>query len=325
MLTDKELNIVRRFIENKTHTFKGELLYQVPKESEFDFKIDLKGYRKMISVGEYYDYLIVGVTVTKLKDPVSELLMGNKYGDHAEVFKKNLYFLYNKLNSYIYDLLSYFDPNIRITIDEFKIMTDNNDISNDLGVNENNVPNNINVSNLAIRTVVKDILKILKNNKPGQHILPNNGNYDEYIFKNLPFSFSVELNLFQDVNINTFIVDGNWFGDEDVIEIIISYNPKNLRGNLYEIVGELNDVICHELTHGKQGVIENMSEINENLDPFQYYTQPREIEAQKAGFKRVSKLKRTPYLNIVKEWFNNHRDVHNLKESEVKEVIRLLL
>lgn len=322
MLTDRQLNVLKRFVENNTFTFKGDLLYQVPEKSEFDFKMDIKGYRKMISVGEYYDYLIVGVTVTKLKDPISELLMGNMYGDNTELFKNNLYFLYNKLNSYITEKLRIFDPDVRVTIDEFNISLkdDNKETSN----NVNEETKQTKVSNLAIRTVVRDILQTIKDKKSGQHFLPNDDG-GEYSFKNLPFSFSVELNLFEDKSTDNFIIDGNWIGDEDIVEIILTYNPTNLKKNLYDIVGELNEVVAHELTHGKQNSRGDIYERNENLTSFEYYSQPKEVEAQKVGFKRLSKLRQEPYENIVKEWFETHQNIHNLSENEVSGILKLLL
>lgn len=322
-LTEKQLNKVKKFLENKTFTFEGPLLYDSDIKSKFDFKLELKGYRKMISVGETYDYLIVGVTIIKLKDSISKLLMGNLYGDYSKMFKNNLYFLYKKLNSYIRDTLVYFDPDIRITIDEFNVMVEDTDKDVNIEINEQKKTIKTKMSDLAIRTVVKDVLKILKSESAGQYSLPNEYG-GEYSFKNLPFSFSVELHLFQDKGINTFSVDGNWYGDEDVMELILSYNPKNLIGNLYNIVGELNEVIAHELTHGKQNLKEGLSDVNQNLTPLEYYTQHREIEAQKAGFKRLSKLKGEPYIKIVKEWFNNHNNVHGLTDTEVKRVIKLL-
>lgn len=323
MLTDKQLNVIRKFLENHTFTFKGELLYDIPQISEFDFKIDVKGYRKMISVGEYYDYLIVGVTITKLHDPISEMILGDMYGDNTELFKKNLLFLYHKLNLYIIDKLRIFDAEVRITIDEFKVLTkdNNNEIESD--VNEQTTIKKTKMSNLAIRTVVIDILRTLKLNETGEYYLPSEDG-DEYNFKNLPFSFSVELHLFKDDTIENFIIDGNWVNGEDIVEIIITYNPTNLKKNLYNIVGELNEIVTHELTHGKQDSRGDIYENNKNLTPFEYYSQPKEVEAQKAGFKRLSKLRQEPYENIVKEWFDTHQKIHNLSENEVKGILKLL-
>lgn len=316
MLTDKQLNSVRKFFQDKTFTYKGEMLPDLPTKSEFDFKIKIGDYRKMMSVGEYYDYLQVEVFITKLKDNLSRLVLSNTFGDYTDLFKKQLYFLYSNLSSYISEKLIYFDPNIRVIISNIQVLDENTEI-----VKEDNTKK---MSNIAIRTVVKDILTTIKNKKTGQYNLPSDDG-DEYSFSNLPFTFSVELHLFSDKDITDFVVDGNWFGDEEVMEIIVTYNPTNLRKNLYDIVGELNEVIAHELTHGKQNLNTGVVTEEKNLTPIEYYTQPKELEAQKNGFKRLSKLRKVPYNVVVENWFNTHKEIHGLTESQTKEVINLLL
>ena len=63
----------------------------------------------------------------------------------------------------------------------------------------------------------------------------------------------------------------------------------------------------------------------EEEDPFKYYTQPHEIDAQVFGFKRLSKIAKKPYELVVKNWFNKHRDIHRLNDREMIEVINILL
>lgn len=316
MLTEKQLNSVRKFFEDKTFTYDGEILPDVPTKAEFDFKIKIGDYRKMMSVGEYYDYLQIELTITKLKNNLSKIVLGNQFGNYTEIFKKHLYFLYSKLQSYISEKLKYFDPDIRITFSKFEVTDTDTEI-----VKENE---NKKMSNIAIRTVVKDILTIIKKEKTGEHHLPNEDG-GEYSFSNLPFTFSVELHLFSDKDVDNFVIDGNWFGEEDVMEIILTYNPTTLRENLYDIVGELNEIIAHELTHGKQNFRNDVVVENKELTSFEYYTQPREIEAQRNGFKRLSKLRKQPYKSVVENWFKSHKEIHRLDETETKKVIKLLL
>ena len=71
----------------------------------------------------------------------------------------------------------------------------------------------------------------------------------------------------------------------------------------------------------------NLFDINvpEEKDPYKYYTQPHEIDAQVFGFKRLSKLTKRPFEVVVKEWFDTHEDVHKLSADEVNDVISKLL
>lgn len=87
------------------------------------------------------------------------------------------------------------------------------------------------MSRVAIRTVVKDIIDIIKNNKKGEFYLPKN--QDEYEFINLPLSFGVELYLIQDLKLNKFILQSYFLKDTDIIEIAIKYNPKKIRTQLF--------------------------------------------------------------------------------------------
>ena len=63
----------------------------------------------------------------------------------------------------------------------------------------------------------------------------------------------------------------------------------------------------------------------EEGDSFKYYTQPDEIDAQIFGFKRISKLTKKPFDVVVKDWFATHKDIHNLNDNEMNEVISIIL
>jgi hypothetical protein len=58
----------------------------------------------------------------------------------------------------------------------------------------------------------------------------------------------VQLYIEIDNEIETFEV--NALAEEnDIIKIAILLNPKTLRRNFYNIIGELNEIIAHELEH----------------------------------------------------------------------------
>ena len=52
-----------------------------------------------------------------------------------------------------------------------------------------------------------------------------------------------------EIDVDDFIVDGNYWGSDDIMEIIIDYNPDVKSKILYDLVGELNQVVAHEIRH----------------------------------------------------------------------------
>lgn len=182
------------------------------------------------------------------------------------------------------------------------------------------------MNRLALRTIIKDILMVIKQNQEGSFYLPEDINDEmEYSFTNSDISYSVELTLVKK-EIDGFNVEGYYSSDDDVIEIGVEYNPKNITKHLYDLVGELNEVLAHEMEHVSQHYSGEFELGQESpTDPFEYYTQPHEINAQKKGFRRISKLKRVPYEKVVRQWFDTHKSIHKLNQEEMDNLIDILL
>ena len=179
----------------------------------------------------------------------------------------------------------------------------------------------------VIRTLVRDIITVFKSEDEGEYYLPNYlDNEDFYNFLDFNHDLTIELNLVEDESLDSFKLDAWLWGNEDVIEVVITYNP-NIKNNItFKLIGELNEVIGHEIRHIDQKY-RNIFDINvpEEKDPYKYYTQPHEIDAQVFGFKRLSKLTKRPFEVVVKEWFDTHEDVHKLNADEVDDVISKIL
>ena len=179
----------------------------------------------------------------------------------------------------------------------------------------------------VIRTLVKDIITVFKGEDEGEYYLPNYlDNEDFYNFLDFNHDLTIELNLVEDESLDSFKLDAWLWGNEDVIEVVITYNP-NIKNNItFKLIGELNEVIGHEIRHIDQKY-RNLFDINvpEEKDPYKYYTQPHEIDAQVFGFRRLSKLTKQPFEVVVKEWFDTHEDVHKLNADEVDDVISKIL
>ena len=174
-----------------------------------------------------------------------------------------------------------------------------------------------------IRSIVKDVITIFKGNDEGEFYLPEDVSDDSYYdFKRLNVNLTIELIIEINDEIKGFEVDADWWSENEVIELRLSYNPESKNKLIYDLIGELNEIIAHELRHIDQ---ENKGTYNtkvpEEFVGKKYYTQPHELDAQIFGFKRISKLTRTPFDFVVKRWFNTHHNLHQMNDTDVKYVI----
>jgi len=124
----------------------------------------------------------------------------------------------------------------------------------------------------VIRKVIKDIVTVFKNENEGEYYLPEYfKERDEmvYDFMTMGETFSVELIMEINDEIETFKVNAEIFNEDHAIRVLIQYNSENKNTMLYDLIGELNEVIAHEL---------------------------------------------------VVNWFETHRDIHQLDDKGIKKV-----
>lgn len=323
MLSEKQLELINKIASKETFKYVGEIIPNADPTADIDYKFRVTSYKKMISVGEYYDYLKVEVTIVGLNDYLSRIVFGfdeeNKHLNLHNMFKTQLYPFYNRLNSSIRDYLQSFDTNVRITIDDLKF-----DLGEVKPITESRM------SRIAVRTTVKDVVYKLKDGEEGSFMLPDEHG-GEYSFTNLPFTYSVDLTLKIDNDLDGFKINGDFSSalednvPDDVVEIIILFNPKTLKKHFYDIIGELNDIVSHELEHAYQYFKGEHTYKESPPESFEYYTQPHEIKAQRVGFRRVAKLRKLPYKDVVRDWYENHKDIHGLTDDEIEKVIKIIL
>lgn len=182
-----------------------------------------------------------------------------------------------------------------------------------------------------IRQIVRDIITVFKPNDDGEFYLPedlsdDDGNEFEYMSNRT--SVSVELIIKKSSDVDEFLVNAFFVRDENVIEVIIVYNPTKKTKMLYSLVGELNELIAHEMRHLYQDE-NNMYDFDEdqddNISPFEYYSDPKEIDAQVFGFRRMKKITKRPFEGLVRNWFLTHEDIHNLNKEEQEQIIKMIL
>ena len=318
MRNEKLLDIINKIVSKQTFKYSGEIIGGTEMNADIDYKFRISGYKKMISVGEEYDYMMADVTIIGLNDRLSKVLFGfdekTKHLNLDKAFVTQLYPFYSNLSNDIRNYVKYFDSEARVTI---------NDLKFDLKTPENITESRM--SKVAVRTTVTDIVHILKKGEEGEFRLPNVDDGDEYSFTNLPFGYSVDLSVEIDENMDGYEIEGTYSSEDDVIEIAILFNPNTLRRNFYDIIGKLNDIVAHELEHGFQYSKGERVYSKPPKTSFKYYTQPHEITAQRVGFRRVAKLRKLPFNDVVRDWFEDHRDIHQLTDKEMEEVIKIII
>jgi hypothetical protein len=319
MLTNQEINRLNKFLENKTFNYQGLMIFNTRTMVDLDYKFEIIGYTKRISVGQYYDYINISLTIFNFRDKLSQLIFSSNDTKEQEFWKSffdnNLFFFKQQILEDITNILINFDPNIKIHIGKINI---------ELPEKENIQEQKM--TRYAIRNVVKDIVKILKTEEEGDYTLPDNDYGGGYEFDRFPVEFSVDLYVSHDDSFDGYKLNAEYSPEDDTIEISIVYNPSDLKTSLYEIIGELNEVLAHELEHSLQeyrGEFDDDDE--EETVPLKYYLQAHEIPAQVAGFKRLSRLRKVPFETVVRNWFKTHGEIHQLNDKEQKIVINKLL
>mgnify|MGYP000598408803 CR=1 FL=1 len=177
-----------------------------------------------------------------------------------------------------------------------------------------------------IRQIVKDIVTIYKREEDGEFYLPEDINDEEYEYEFKDLSIAVELYIEISYNIDGFLLNAEYYSNEDIMAIKIIYNPDNKLTILYDMIGELNELVAHELRHlgqVRQGIF-NLEDDDDSETGYEYYSQPHEVDAQVFGFRRMSKVTKKPFDDLVKRWFETHGDVHKMNDVDVDRVIKLI-
>jgi hypothetical protein len=124
MYTNEEQSQLNKFLEHETFTMESDFFGDQKFEVEYKFK--LVGVRQMISVGEYYDYIRVFVTIVGGEERFKKLLRVITFIQKKDTkdflqgyLKKEYGFQYQLVNS-ISDNLKYFSDGkdyVRVNIE----------------------------------------------------------------------------------------------------------------------------------------------------------------------------------------------------------------
>lgn len=123
MISEETQSSINKFLKSQTFEYVGPVIMDTTFTINYKFK--LSGIKKMISVGEYYDYQIVDIEITdiddKLKKILKILLNGWTEGEIINWLKKEYRFI-RHLNGNIGETLFYFSDGdfVRTDIRELK-------------------------------------------------------------------------------------------------------------------------------------------------------------------------------------------------------------
>jgi hypothetical protein len=319
MRDDAIINRVNKFFE--THHLTLESMEGF--NDSVDVKIEITGEREYITVGNWENYYTYTIYL-KPEDENSKQILKYTLGDESEIEVKTydrtswVNGLARRVEKYMSNICDYFgvDSNLMLT----KIVH----IKDDESINESILTEGR--YDGITRTIIKDIIKVFKQNKTGEFSLPEDldgsGEMTYYFGRNLP-PFSVTLTMNQDENVDDFEVDGEYYRDDETIVIEITSNPKTNTSIMQKLIGELNETVRHELEHVKQNML-GYKRKKEPKTPFKYYTQKSELEAQIAGFKRRARKEKKDIRDIANDWFNKYQKRHNLTPQEVDKLKKKL-
>jgi len=312
-----------KFLEN--HVF--EMYYLADAEGNLEIptnvKVKLTGMKHYLDMGEskpFVQFTAYILPTNKNSDKFNSILSA-QLGRETEIktFDNNAYLNFEwVMSKKLSELLKYFSlPNAILTkvVNEVEPMKLNESL-----IKEARFDN-------AVRTVVQDIIAFFKHQREGDFGLPEDLRDDEltYKFPDMETEFSIFLDLQLDDSVQGVDVDADYYRDDDLIYLTIISNPKDGYTNLKELTSELNEVLRHEFEHIKQFEQGYKFPKKEPKDPYKYYTQPHELEAQRAGFRRRAKGERVDFETLVRNWFAKNPHKHNLNPTQQEKVIQKII
>jgi len=285
-------------------------------------KVKLTGMKHYLNMGESKPFVqfTAYILPTNKNSDIFNSILSAQLGRETEIktFKNDAYLNFEWVMSRkLSDLLKYFSlPNAILTkvVNEVKPMKLNEGL-----IVEGKYDG-------ITRELIKDIIALFKHQRQGEFGLPEDLYPDrlEYEFKGLD-GFSLFLDLQLDKNVEGVDVDADYYRDDNLIYITIISNPDAKYSILQELTSELNEVLRHELEHVKQEQQGYDFPSKEPKNRVKYYTQPHELDAQRAGFKRRAKGEKVDYETLVRNWFANNKHKHKMNPKNAEKVIQQIL
>ena len=307
-MRDSEKDNINRIFKDKKlkwcgNFFGPDVLIDGFNDECYEFSFQIIEIKPMISVGDWHDYAVVDVTVHLNKNNfLSNIVSKDEKKDYLRIFSYFNYAISNAISKSIKPV-----SNLKVNINKINV-----DVENSENINESKMYRSL------VRDVVRDIVNVVKQDLHVNKVtkLGNYGDGDDKFVVVVRQNLSPEDKLLSPVDVN-----GYWDEDKNMVEVEIDVDPNAGNEVLYELIGELNDVVRHELEHKKQYMQDYDFPSKEYKQPLRYYTQPHEIEAQLAGFKRIAKLQKRTLDDVMMDFFQKRKKKYNLSNTTIKKII----
>ncbi len=334
MYNESQLKVANLILKNKV--FKYKKTKGTFEGFTFYFTAKVTGQRIMYSMGEPHPTIQVDVKIVRieglgagvfkmghLRKTFNRVEMLNTYS-----FNNGMDYIMGYIGSELVQRFKVLDSNVAVQVENMTI-PDDVEILDGFDLYKKKITES-KVQKSTIRTVIKDIITILKTKEEGEFYLPYEiSEEDFYQFDDFP-EFSVDLDIryvgFEDIPSGAdYKISSNFVQEQARIDILILINPERLEKSLYSIVGKLNDDIAHELQHLRQEEEGRLSTEDFYGSNKEYFLQPDEIEAQYYGYKRQSEVTGLSMEELIDDYFEHNADDYDLDQSDVEEIKRSIL
>ena len=299
------------YLEKQKFIYNGPIAGGEGPTIKFEYRLKVLGIKTLLSGGDPKKYFHVAVIVTKQDSwgPKESFLEALKeYGQTLPyVMKRTIEANLDSLIIKFFNLAQYVlvDDDFKIEYESGSVITESRSMRSET------------------RKISSDIISLIKKqeNDEDSYRLPEDLT-GEHFYPGTEISVDVEIKKSEDLE-KPYILNANYIDGESDIEVLILYNPSFYPSLLYDLLGDLNETIRHELEHYKQDLRGELPS-EKSTSKTDYYLQPHEIDAQVKGFSRISKLKNKSFDDVVKNWFDKNQDYHNLSIDEKQKIIEKL-
>lgn len=126
-MTEKEIKDINSYLEGKSFSENVRLWSSDEPDFEVEYEFKILGTKKMISVGEYYDHLILDIQIVDADDITTQIfgIYAKRMGDlkkRIENMISDNYLLMSDITNSIKDFLKYFSTGyVRTTVNNITI------------------------------------------------------------------------------------------------------------------------------------------------------------------------------------------------------------
>ena len=179
------------------------------------------------------------------------------------------------------------------------------------------------IAEKATIDVVRDIFEIVTLFDGGEEfiLLPDyytDKDGDDYRYGEL--EFNVDLNIVEGEQGENYVLDSSMGGENDdtiYVDLLLSKNFNEKDYESLRII--LSEYIRHEIEHLLQVIDPDRPDIikkDDDIKPFDYYTQQHELEAQKAGFELRAKMEDRPIEDVINDYIDYRQEIDKLTPKE---------